>query len=95
MPLDNNLLSSLPHLGVCKTTSIQPFDFSTVYTSISDDSLKSPKKQHHKQCFKTKNLLLSLANVGVSKTTSIQTFDFPTIYTSISDDLIKSPITTS
>ena len=38
-----NLLSSLAHLGVCKATSIQAFDFSIQYTSI-------PHEQHHKQC---------------------------------------------
>ena len=36
-----NLLSSLAHLGVRKATSIQTFDFSTLYTSIPHDLLKS------------------------------------------------------
>ena len=36
-----NLLSSLGHLGVHKATSIQTFDFSTLYTSIPHDLLKS------------------------------------------------------
>ena len=36
-----NLLSSLDHLGFCKATSIQTFDFSTLYTSIPHDLLKS------------------------------------------------------
>ena len=36
-----NLLSSLSHLGVHRATSIQTFDFSTVYTSIPYDLLKS------------------------------------------------------
>ena len=35
-----NLLSSLGHLGVHKATSIQTFDFSTLYTSIPPDLLK-------------------------------------------------------
>ena len=34
-----NLLSSLGRLGVHKATSIQTFDFSTLYTSISHDLL--------------------------------------------------------
>ena len=36
-----NLLSPLGHLGVRKATSIQTFDFSTLYTFISHDLLKS------------------------------------------------------
>ena len=47
-----NLLSSLSHLGVHRATSIQTFDFSTLYTSIPHDLLKSGIKQHHKQCLK-------------------------------------------
>ena len=37
-----NLPSSLGHLGVRKATSIQTFDFFTMYTSIPHDLLKSP-----------------------------------------------------
>ena len=36
-----NLLSSLGHLEVRKATSIPTFDFSTLYTSIPHDLLKS------------------------------------------------------
>ena len=36
-----NLLSSLGHLGVHRATSIRTFDFSTLYTSIPHDLLKS------------------------------------------------------
>ena len=36
-----NLLSSLGHLGVHRATSIQTFNFSTLYTSIPHDLLKS------------------------------------------------------
>ena len=36
-----NLLSSLGHLGVHTATSIQAFDFFTLYTSIPHDLLKS------------------------------------------------------
>ena len=35
------LLSSLAHLGVSRATSIHTFDFSTFYTSMPHDSLKS------------------------------------------------------
>ena len=36
-----NLLSSLSHFGVHRANSIQTFDFSTLYTSIPHDLLKS------------------------------------------------------
>ena len=36
-----NLLSSLSHLGVHRATTIQTFDFSTLYTSIPHDLLRS------------------------------------------------------
>ena len=36
-----NLLSSLGQLGVHRATSIETFDFSTLYTSIPHDLLKS------------------------------------------------------
>ena len=39
-----NLLSSLGHLGVHRATSIQTFDFSTLYNSISHDLLQSRMK---------------------------------------------------
>ena len=36
-----NLLPSLGHVGVRKATSVQTFDFSTLYTFIPRDLLKS------------------------------------------------------
>ena len=46
-----NLLSSLSHLGVHRATSIQTFDFSTLYTSIPHDLLKSRMNSIiNKQC---------------------------------------------
>ena len=45
-----NLLSSLSHLGVHRATSIQTFDFSTLYTIISHDLLKSRMNSISKQC---------------------------------------------
>ena len=50
-----NLLSSLAHLGVCKTTSIQTFDFSTLHTSIPHDLLKSCMNNIINNAFKHKN----------------------------------------
>ena len=50
-----NLLSSLSHLGVCKATSIQTFDFSTLYTSIPHDLLKSRMNNIINNAFKPKN----------------------------------------
>ena len=49
-----NLLSSLNHLGVHRTTSIQTFDFSTLYTFISHDLLKSHMNNMINNAFKHK-----------------------------------------
>ena len=49
-----NLLSSLDHLGVCKATSIQTFDFSTLCTSIPHDLLKSRMNNIINNAFKHK-----------------------------------------
>ena len=59
MPLDKNLRSSLAHLGVHQTTSIQTFDFSTTYTSISDDLIKSPINNIISNVFKQKNTIIT------------------------------------
>ena len=50
-----NLLSSLGHLGVHRATSIQTFDFSTLYTSIPHDLLKSCMNSIINNAFKHKN----------------------------------------
>ena len=50
-----NLLSSLGHLGVHRATSIQTFDFSTLYTSIPHDLLKSRMNNIINNAFKHKN----------------------------------------
>ena len=50
-----NLLSSLGHLGVHRATSIQTFDFSTLYTSIPHDLLKSHMNSIINNAFKYKN----------------------------------------
>ena len=49
-----NLLSSLGHLGVHRATSIQTFDFSTLYTSIPHDLLKSRMNNIINNAFKHK-----------------------------------------
>ena len=50
-----NLLLSLSHLGVHRATSIQIFDFSTLYTSISHDLLKYRMNSIINNAFKYKN----------------------------------------
>ena len=50
-----NLLSSSGHLGVRKATSIPTFDFSTLYTSIPHDLLKSRMNNIINNAFKQKN----------------------------------------
>ena len=50
-----NLLSSSAHLGVRKATSIQTFDFYTLYTSIPHDLLESRMNNIMKNAFKHKN----------------------------------------
>ena len=50
-----DLLSSLGHLGVHRATSIQTFDFSTLYTSIPHDLLKSRMNSIINNAFKHKN----------------------------------------
>ena len=50
-----NLLSPLGHLGVHRATSIQTFDFSTLYTSIPHDLLKSHMNNIINNAFKDKN----------------------------------------
>ena len=49
-----NLLSSLGHLGVHRATSIQTFDFPTLYTSILHDLLKSCMNNIINNAFKHK-----------------------------------------
>ena len=53
--ISTNLLSSLGHLGVHRATSIQTFDFSTLYTSIPHDLLKSRMNNIINNAFKRKN----------------------------------------
>ena len=50
-----NLLSSLAHFGVSEATSTQTFDFSTLFTSILHDLLKSRLNKIINNAFKHKN----------------------------------------
>ena len=64
-----NLLSSLAHLGVRKATSIQTFDFSTLYTSIPHDLLKSRINNIINNAFKHK---IELHDTPTSKLAEIK-----------------------
>ena len=64
-----NLLSSLGHLGVHRATSIQTFDFSTLYTSIPHDLLKSRMNSIINNAFKYK---MELHNTPASKLAEIK-----------------------
>ena len=64
-----NLLSSLSHLGVHRATSIQTFDFSTLYTSIPNDLLKSRMNSIINNAFKYK---MELHDTPTSKLAEIK-----------------------
>ena len=70
-----NLLSSLGHLGVHKATSIQTFDFSTLYTSIPHDLLKSRMNNIINNAFKHKNGATRYTHIKVSRNKSHFTSD--------------------
>ena len=70
-----NLLSSLGHLGVHKATSIQTFDFSTLYTSISHDLLKSRMNNIINNAFKHKNGAPRYTDIKVGRNKSYFTSD--------------------
>ena len=65
-----NLLSSLSHLGVHRTTSIQTFDFSTLYTSIPHDLLKSRINSIINNAFKYKNGATRYTHIKVGRNKS-------------------------
>ena len=69
-----NLLSSLAHLGVRKATSIQTFDFSTLYTSIPHNLLKS-RKNIINNAFKHKNGATQYTQIKVGRNKSHFTND--------------------
>ena len=66
-----NLLSSLGHLGVRKATSIRTFDFSTLYTSIPHDLLKSRMNNIINNAFKHKNGATRYTRIKVSRKKAI------------------------
>ena len=70
-----NLLSSLSHLGVHRATSIQTFDFSTLYTSIPHDLLKSRMSSIINNAFKYKNGATQHTHIKVGRNKSYFTSD--------------------
>ena len=66
-----DLLSSLSHLGVHRATSIETFDFSTLYTSIPHDLLKS----RINNAFKYKNGATRYTHIKVGRNKSYFTSD--------------------
>ena len=70
-----NLLSSLGHLGVHKATSIQTFDFFTLYTSFPHDLLKSCMNNIINNAFKHKNGATRYTHVEVGRNKSYFTND--------------------
>ena len=71
-----NLLSSLGHLGVHRATSIQTFDFSTLYTSIPHDLLKSRMNNITNNAFKHKNGATRYTHIKVGRNNSYFTTRF-------------------
>ena len=70
-----NLLSSLSHLGAYRATSIQTFDFSTLYTSIPHDLLKSRMNSVRNNAFKYKNEAKRYTHMKVGRHKSYFTSD--------------------
>ena len=61
------LLSYLSHLGVHRATSIQTFDFSTLYTSIPYDLFKSCMNSIINNAFKYKNGATRYTHIKVGR----------------------------
>ena len=70
-----NLLSSLGHLGLHRAISIQTFDFSTLYTSIPHDLLKSLMNSIINNAFKQKNGATRCSHIKVCRNKSYFTSD--------------------
>ena len=62
-----DLLSSLSDLGVHRATSIQKFEFSTLYTSIPHDLLKSRMNSIINNAFKFKNRATQYTHIKVGR----------------------------
>ena len=84
-----NLLSSLGHLGVHRATSIQTFDFSTLYTSIPHDLLKSRMNNIINNAFKHKNGATRYNHIKVSRNKSYFTSDPLNGDNEYTDDICK------
>ena len=70
-----DLLSSLAHFAVCKATSIQTCDFSTLYTSIPHDLLKSRMNIIINNAFKHRNGATRYTHIKVGRNKSYFTND--------------------
>ena len=70
-----DLLSSSSHLGVHRATSIETFDFSTLYTSIPHNLLKSRKNSIINNAFKYKNGATRCTHIKVGRNKSYFTSD--------------------
>ena len=70
-----NLLSSSGHLGVHRATSFQTFNFSTLYTSIPHDLLKSCMNSIINNAFKHKNGATRYTHIKVCRNKSYFTSD--------------------
>ena len=70
-----NLLSLLGHLGVHRAPSVQTFDFSTLYTSIPHDLLKSRMNNIINNAFKHKNGATRYTHIKVGRNKSYFTSD--------------------
>ena len=70
-----NLLSSLSHLGVHRAPSVQTFDFSTLYTSIPHDLLKSRMNNIINNAFQHKNGATRYTHIKVGRNKSYFTSD--------------------
>ena len=70
-----NLLSLLSHLGVHRATSIQTFDFSTLYTSIPHDLLTSRMNSIINNAFRYKNGATRYNHIKVGRNKSYFTSD--------------------
>ena len=70
-----NLLSLLGHLGVHRAPSVQTFDFSTLYTSIPHDLLKSRMNNIINNVFKHNNGATRYTHIKVGRNKSYFTSD--------------------
>ena len=72
---NSSLLSSLDQLDVCTATSVQTFDFSTLYTSIPHDLLKSRISNLVHNAFRKKDGSVRYTDIKVTRTQGYFTQD--------------------